>query len=191
MARYIGARYVPIPGGAWDNTREYEPLTMVQYEGDTYTSKIYVPVGVAITNTTYWVKTGNFNQQIAYINGRMQDAEQEIDNIQGDINDILGNMSGLGNRFIVHTEGLLVNEAAPDTNAGATSELTYQPTRYIPLGVVGYRTAVLNLDILRMEIKLDTSTDTWKKYITFQHHNQSTIPVAIDMNILYFDTEGL
>ena len=65
MSRYVGARYVPINAGAWDNTREYEPLTMVQYEGDTYTSKIYVPVGIAITNTTYWVKTGNFNQQIA------------------------------------------------------------------------------------------------------------------------------
>lgn len=93
MGRYIGARYVPIIGGAWDSTQEYEPLTMVQYEGNTYTSKIYVPAGIAITNTAYWVKTADFNQQLAnvnqqivYINERMQDAEQEIDSTQGDLN---------------------------------------------------------------------------------------------------------
>lgn len=67
MSRYIGARYVPILAGDWDNTNEYEPLTIVQYQGDSYTSKMYVPTGVAITNTQYWIKTGNFNQQLAHM----------------------------------------------------------------------------------------------------------------------------
>lgn len=67
MSRYIGARYVPILAGDWDNTNEYEPLTIVQYQGDSYTSKMYVPTGVAITNTQYWVKTANFNQQLSHM----------------------------------------------------------------------------------------------------------------------------
>ena len=78
MSRYIGARYVPILAGDWDNTNEYEPLTIVQYQGDSYTSKMYVPTGVAITNTHYWVKTANFNQQLAHM-------EDEWTNYQLDI----------------------------------------------------------------------------------------------------------
>ena len=56
MSRYVGARYVPVLGGQWDNSLTYEPLVMVQYLGDTYTSRKYVPAGTALTNTEYWVK---------------------------------------------------------------------------------------------------------------------------------------
>ena len=63
--RYVGARYVPIFDGDWDNTKQYEPLTIVSYQGDSYTSRGYVPAGININNTTYWAKTGNFNQQVA------------------------------------------------------------------------------------------------------------------------------
>lgn len=65
--RYIGARYVPIFAGEWDNTKAYESLSIVSYQGDSYTSKGAVPVGVDITNTAYWVKTANFNQQLAHM----------------------------------------------------------------------------------------------------------------------------
>ena len=76
--RYIGARYVPIFAGDWDNTIAYDPLTIVSYQGDSYTSKGYVPTGVAITNESYWVKTGNFNQQLANLDDRVESAENEI-----------------------------------------------------------------------------------------------------------------
>lgn len=62
---YIGARYVPIVTGEWDVNLDYEPLTIVTYQGDSYTSKGFVPKGIPVTNEQYWVKTGNFNQQIA------------------------------------------------------------------------------------------------------------------------------
>lgn len=61
---YIGARYVPIFDGQWNNTKEYEPLTIVTNEGNSYTSRTYVPIGVDITNETYWALTGNYNAQI-------------------------------------------------------------------------------------------------------------------------------
>lgn len=67
---YTGMRYVPIIGrrgessAAWDNSEPYEPLTIVTYSNESYTSRQYVPAGVAITNTDYWVKTGAYNAQI-------------------------------------------------------------------------------------------------------------------------------
>jgi hypothetical protein len=79
--KYIGARYVPIFGGAWDNTKAYEALVIVEYEGNSYTSKTYVPVGVAISNTTYWALTGNYNAQVeAYRQevARLQESFDEL-----------------------------------------------------------------------------------------------------------------
>ena len=68
--QYIGARYVPIFGRKdeesieWDNTGEYEPLTIVLYQGNSYTSRQFVPVGVEITNQEFWAITGNYNAQV-------------------------------------------------------------------------------------------------------------------------------
>lgn len=68
--QYIGSRYVPILGRKgedsieWDNTGTYEPLTIVLYQGNSYTSRQFVPVGIEITNQEYWANTGNYNAQI-------------------------------------------------------------------------------------------------------------------------------
>lgn len=48
----------------WDKTKTYEPLTIVYYQGNSYTSRQSVPAGVGITDTTYWALTGNYNAQI-------------------------------------------------------------------------------------------------------------------------------
>ena len=69
--QYIGARYVPIFGRKdetsieWDGgIGTYEPLTIVLYQGNSYTSRQFVPVGVNITNNEYWANTGNYNAQV-------------------------------------------------------------------------------------------------------------------------------
>lgn len=68
--QYIGARYVPIFGRKdedsilWDNTAPYEPLTIVLHQGNSYTSRQYVPIGIDISNENYWALTGNYNAQI-------------------------------------------------------------------------------------------------------------------------------
>ena len=63
---YVGNRYVPVFANPveWDNLREYEPLTIVTYNGTAYTSRQTVPVGTALSNTDYWVVTGNYNAQV-------------------------------------------------------------------------------------------------------------------------------
>ena len=64
--QYIGARYVPVfaDPAEWNNTRTYEPLTIVTHNGNSYTSAQYVPKGIDISNEKYWALTGNYNAQI-------------------------------------------------------------------------------------------------------------------------------
>ena len=66
VREYVGARYVPVFANPpeWNDTRGYEPLTIVLHEGNSFTSTQYVPSGVDINNTVYWVETGNWNAQI-------------------------------------------------------------------------------------------------------------------------------
>lgn len=64
--QYIGARYVPLFAEPieWDKTKQYEPLTIVSANGNSYTSRQFVPTGIEITNGAFWAMTGNYNAQI-------------------------------------------------------------------------------------------------------------------------------
>lgn len=66
VREYIGARYVPVFANPpeWNDTRGYEPLTIVLHRGNSFTSTQYVPTGIDISNTEYWLETGNWNAQI-------------------------------------------------------------------------------------------------------------------------------
>ena len=66
VRQYVGARYVPVFADPleWSSTRGYESLTVVLHEGNSYTSRQSVPVGIDIGNTAYWAETGNYNAQI-------------------------------------------------------------------------------------------------------------------------------
>lgn len=95
--QYIGARYVPIFGRKGEDTIQwdggvapYEPLTIVLYQGDSYTSRTYVPAGIDILNQQYWALTGNYNAQIeAYreevlgFNDRITANANDIDALEG------------------------------------------------------------------------------------------------------------
>lgn len=82
---YIGSRYVPIFDGAWNNTKSYEPLTIVEYGNNTYTSKKPVPVGTLPTDTSYWALTGNYNGQIS--NLQQQITDMKDGNVPGSLQD--------------------------------------------------------------------------------------------------------
>lgn len=78
--QYIGARYVPKFADPleWSNALQYEPLTIVSYMGQTYTSKIPVPVGTPPTNTDFWALTGPQNAQIDCIMQKLSAVEAEL-----------------------------------------------------------------------------------------------------------------
>ena len=99
VREYIGARYVPIFGRegetstTWDNSAPYEPLTIVTYQGNSYTSRQYVPTGIDIDNGDYWVQTGDYDAQIEqYRNEVLQ-----FDNRITDNADKISIISGLYN----------------------------------------------------------------------------------------------
>ena len=84
VREYIGARYVPLFMGQWDNTKTYEPLSIVINEGNSYTSRQYVPTGIEITNSHYWALTGNYNAQV-------EQYRQEVATLEGNI-ETIGNI---------------------------------------------------------------------------------------------------
>ena len=66
VTQYIGARYVPLfaDPAEWTSDKAYEPLTIVMHEGNSYTSKQAVPIGIDINNDEFWALTGNYNAQV-------------------------------------------------------------------------------------------------------------------------------
>ena len=88
VRQYIGARYVPIFGRKdeesieWDNTKPYEPLTIVLHQGNSFTSRQYVPVGIDITNEDYWALTGNYNAQVEAYRAEVQGFSSDISTLQ-------------------------------------------------------------------------------------------------------------
>lgn len=86
VRQYIGARYVPKfyensdGTAAWRSGVAYEPLTIVTYNGNSYTSKKLVPstVGDPSSNPTYWAATGIFNEQLESIRLELEEAEAQI-----------------------------------------------------------------------------------------------------------------
>ena len=95
---YIGMRYVPIFDGAWDATKSYEPLVIVEYGNNTYTSKKPVPVGTLPTNTTYWALTGNYNGQISNLQSQINDTNDDVSALQTKENDDYSFLLGLHRR---------------------------------------------------------------------------------------------
>lgn len=78
---YIGARYVPLVMGAWSATADYEPLSIVTFEGNSYTSKTFVPAGTPVTNATYWAATGNYNAQVEQYRQEVRQLTETVNNI--------------------------------------------------------------------------------------------------------------
>lgn len=91
VREYVGARYVPLFADPidWDATSTYEPLTVVLYQGNSYTSRQYVPSNIDISNTTYWAQTGNYNAQIEQYRTEVQNFDSRITSAARDASNAL------------------------------------------------------------------------------------------------------
>lgn len=95
---YTGMRYVPVfaDPAEWSSANSYEPLEIVIHEGNSYTSKTFVPVGVEITNQEYWANTGNYNAQIEQYRKEVADVSDKISAANANISKIntqIGNIN--------------------------------------------------------------------------------------------------
>jgi lysophospholipase L1-like esterase len=80
----------------WDSDRTYQPYTVVTHEGNSFTSKQFVPRGIDINDTRYWVETGNYNAQINLLNAKVETLTQEINNINTPIYLLIGDSYSQG-----------------------------------------------------------------------------------------------
>lgn len=91
VTQYVGSRYVPLFAEPleWSSEREYEPLTIVLYQGASYTSRQYVPVDTAITNEKFWVVTGNYNAQVEQYRRETKAVSDKYDTVVNNSNDAM------------------------------------------------------------------------------------------------------
>lgn len=82
---YIGNRYVPKHVGVWEQTKEYESLTVVLWEGSSYTSKKSVPAGIDISNDEYWGLSANFNGQIDNYRREVELNNDKVDTVSSEL----------------------------------------------------------------------------------------------------------
>lgn len=108
--QYIGARYVPkffaYNNGEWLENTQYEPLTIVQYSGNSYTSKKEVPanIGNPSSNPEYWASTGNYNAQVEAYRQEVQELSSDVSDLSNDIDDLSDDIDNFakfsGRKFI-------------------------------------------------------------------------------------------
>lgn len=111
VREYIGARYVPVFANPpeWNDTRGYEPLTIVLHQGNSFTSTQYVPTGIDISNTKYWLETGNWNAQIeAY----REEVRRYDGRITQNANDIKANMAAIASEATARENADTAEETA-------------------------------------------------------------------------------
>lgn len=116
---YVGNRYAPKHGGTWDNTKNtvYESLVIVLWQGNSFTSKKSVPQGIDITNEIYWVKSADYNEQMAIY-------QENVNNYHTFMLEQLGI---IGNDFININESLATNATQKNS---ASFDIKFPP---IPL----------------------------------------------------------
>ena len=117
VRQYVGARYVPLFANPleWSDTREYEPLTIVTYQGNSYTSMQYVPTNISIADTAYWALTGNFNAQVEAYRAEVRTFDDRINANAAAIN---------ANAAAINTNAAAIkaNAAAINANAAAIAQ---------------------------------------------------------------------
>lgn len=159
---YVGARYVPIFDGDWDNTKPYEPLTVVMYQGDSYTSKTYVPSGALISNETYWAKTGNYNAQVQQLYEEVVADHARVDQCENDVADCLETVGGYDAQLTAMNEHLNAHDTALSnlnqriTNEVATLNETIDTDVATINGRITTEVATLNSDISDLEAEIQT-----------------------------------
>lgn len=80
---YVGRRYVPLYCGNWEDSKEYEALSIVLYtDGNSYTSIKPVPAGIVPTNDSYWALTGQGNTAISEATEKITEIGERVEKLE-------------------------------------------------------------------------------------------------------------
>ena len=141
--QYIGSRYVPVFGRKgedsieWDKTGTYEPLTIVLYQGNSYTSRQFVPVGVEITNQEYWANTGNYNAQIEQyrqeVSAKIEQYRQEVSAMQGQVTQNKDEIVARKKVYVTYADFGAQLDGVTDDSAAIVAAHNYANTNGVPV----------------------------------------------------------
>lgn len=116
--QYVGARYVPKIMGEWNKALQYEALSVVTHLGNSFTSRVPVPANIDITNTDYWVNTGNYNSQVEAYRQETAQVKSALNNeIINRKNDSKDNILWIGDSYSVNYNHKLPNGVRDMLNA--------------------------------------------------------------------------
>ena len=90
IKKYVGARYAPKFEGAWDKSQEYAALSVVYTNEQSYVSRKTVPANTEITNTEFWIKSADWNAQVAQYNQNVERYEKEVLKYADTVNNLVG-----------------------------------------------------------------------------------------------------
>lgn len=111
--QYIGARYVPKFADpiAWDKANSYEALTIVTYLNNSYTSKKPVPANTEITDTEYWVVTGNYNAQVEEYRQETVNLKNTVEETYSKLSEDIMNVDGKATTKAGYGYGLFIGDS--------------------------------------------------------------------------------
>lgn len=95
---YVGARYVPLYDGDWDATKKYEPLTVVQFQGRSYTSKTFVAAGIPVTDANFWALSGEYNGQVGMLQEQVNRLETTVTTLNTEVDEVANNVTNLSTK---------------------------------------------------------------------------------------------
>ena len=147
VREYVGARYVPLFADPieWNDKRTYEPLTIVEHEGNSYTSRQFVPLGIDISNEDFWALTGNYNaqveqyrQEVLAFDGRITKNANDIAKNANDIAAVKTVADNLESH--VGTEFIVIGDSWSDTDPSTTPYIKWPITfqKYTRMNIHNY-----------------------------------------------------
>lgn len=125
---YTGMRYVPVfaDPAEWSSANSYEPLEIVIHEGNSYTSKTFVPVGIDISNEDFWALTGNYNAQVEQYRQEVLAFDGRITKNANDIAAVKTVADNLESH--VGTEFIVIGDSWSDTDPSTTTYIKWPIT---------------------------------------------------------------
>lgn len=169
VTQYIGSRYVPMFADPldWDSANEYEPLTIVAYQGNSYTSRQYVPSGIQITDTTYWALTGNYNSQIEQyrtevveLGNQVADMQSDVDNALAEVNNMKTSVTQLQGD-VTQIEGNIttINGEISTTNGNVTALTSRVGTTENDIDTLQTQMGTANSNISTLQTQMGTANE--------------------------------
>ena len=200
---YVGHRYKPKMFGEWDNTQIYEPLSIVQYQGNSFTSRQYVPSGIEITNEEYWASTGNYNAQVEQYRQDVRNLENNVNNLNDEVINARSGFDTLGDRLdgIDQVTGINVVETYGVDNTGSVdvmeilgSKMVNDTHLYFPDGryLIGTHQNIENVKNLKITFSENAViVDDFNVPVKAESSGGTTVDVFAPVGVTFVGCENL